>query len=185
MVGEGLKHPAWKLTCSTCEGIKVITMADRNLPPDAIIKKFVQAGWFIGKRPEYDQCAECLNKKKERKHLEKNADIVEVLNQHPDWSNRRIANEVNAKNAATIFQATDAAAVSRERSFICGIHALLIDGLVDDAISRIESHLPSWPLQKRKESPKVINQRQIEKTEAEFSEWIKELEKKHQTGDNT
>jgi hypothetical protein len=60
-VGDG-RYRGWQAHCSECDKFKVVTSHNPGgqLPPKQILKKFIQAGWFVGDKPEGDLCPECF-----------------------------------------------------------------------------------------------------------------------------
>lgn len=69
---DGPRRHGWKVQCSECPEIKTVFSAgSRSMPPEAIIKKLVQAGWWIGNKPKDDVCPGC-----QRKTVESRLDIA-------------------------------------------------------------------------------------------------------------
>lgn len=145
---------AWKITCSTCPSIKMITMPTGALPPDAVLELLIRSGWEIGKKPDRDFCPSCVVRKRDQKERGETKKI-----------NAPVLNGNLAEN------------VQRERSFICAIHSLLLDGQIDQAIERIETHLPMAGLRRRR--PPIFESQeasQIKEPDIDFNEWLAEQE---------
>ena len=61
-VGDG-HYRGWKIVCSRCDAVKVMSGHNgSSMPPSLILKRYTQAGWVIGTRPEYDLCDGCRKK---------------------------------------------------------------------------------------------------------------------------
>jgi hypothetical protein len=61
-VGDG-HYRGWKIVCSRCDDVKVMSGHNgSSMPPSLILKRYTQAGWVIGTRPEYDLCDGCRKK---------------------------------------------------------------------------------------------------------------------------
>jgi hypothetical protein len=59
----GSRAHAWRLTCSRCGATKdVSSSGGKSMPPQIIIKKFLQAGWLVGNKPTGDVCSDCKRK---------------------------------------------------------------------------------------------------------------------------
>jgi hypothetical protein len=55
---------AWKVVCSRCASEKIIsTNKAQRMPPDIVVKKFHQAGWYISRRETDDLCPNCSHTK--------------------------------------------------------------------------------------------------------------------------
>lgn len=158
-VGDGPRHPAWRVKCSSCDSQKVIIMAGGFMQPETVIKKLTNAGWYIGKHGGEDFCGDCLRKRKERHEKE----AIAALNQ-PTPVNEKI---------------TESAALEREKKFIAYIHGLLVNGLSNEAIQRIEAHLPTWPLQRAR--PAIIAPPPRAKAEPvdDFDQWLVQQQQQH------
>lgn len=147
---------AWKINCSICSSMKMLTMPTGILPPDAVVKRLIQAGWEIGKKAEEDRCPGCVARRADQKERD---DRIKINAPVP----------VNS----------DSETVQRERSFIVSIHSLLIDGRTKEAISRIEAHIPATK-QKEKSLPAPIKNIDIvQNNHSNFDDWLAEQEKIH------
>src|SRR5262245_31457424 len=106
---------AWKIQCSMCPSMKMVTMPGGVLPPDAVVKRLIQSGWDIGKHPEEDRCPGCVARKLEKKERQER---------------EKINAPVPVDHSSEVVQ--------RERVFIMEIHSLLLDGRIEEAVNRIE-----------------------------------------------
>jgi hypothetical protein len=60
---------AWRVICSKCAAVKDIGgNKSKSLPPQIIIKKLTQAGWYVGNSARHDLCPQC-NRKPVASHL--------------------------------------------------------------------------------------------------------------------
>lgn len=64
--GDDHRYRGWKLICACGETKIITTHKDKSLPPEAVVKKFIVAGWYVGKRAADDQCGRCIHKSKEK-----------------------------------------------------------------------------------------------------------------------
>lgn len=56
---DGHRTKGWQVKCSRCGKIKVVGSSIRPLPPEIVIKKLTQAGWFIKGKEQDDLCDVC------------------------------------------------------------------------------------------------------------------------------
>jgi hypothetical protein len=54
---------SWSVSCSVCGHLQAIgTNKMRPIPPNILIKKLNQKGWYIDNNPKHDLCPDCARK---------------------------------------------------------------------------------------------------------------------------
>lgn len=172
-IGEGHSRiKAWKLICPRCEEIKVIAMPHANMPPDAVIKKFTQAGWYVAKRPQDDLCGDCQKKQRSQINGSASADTFADIN--PAAHEKEVsaaltkAIEASKREKAALLQ------VLEDQLLFRRLHELLTQRLIDDAMQAIEARLPGIPWPKRNPATKPAAAKADE-----YDQWLDDLQKQH------
>jgi hypothetical protein len=87
-IGDGHKHSGWEVTCCRCGATTTVIFNKANvMPPEAVVKKFAQKGWTVGKRPADDVCPDCLNA---RPHAVVTAPALDTTNGYPSTDHQPI-----------------------------------------------------------------------------------------------
>jgi hypothetical protein len=176
-VGEGTRRiRAWKVTCSRCQTTKVVTTPHGDIPPQALVRKFHQSGWYVGNRPVDDLCGDCQRKQKHAssatqpfsKALATTGTDVVVPQKITETQNK-LAEAINREQAA------------RREVMECNrvfhrLHELLIQHHADEALEVIEARFPNWRRNKKqgvaaKPTALVITE--------DYDQWLAELQKHH------
>jgi hypothetical protein len=80
-------YRGWQVACRQCGVTKTITGRHRDsLPPNIILKKLVQAGWYIGNKPEDDVCGGCRRKAARKANGHAPAPAVERKAETKPWT---------------------------------------------------------------------------------------------------
>jgi hypothetical protein len=169
----------WRVSCSRCEALKVVSMPNVVLPPDAVLKRLVQAGWHIGKRPADDICGECQRKPKEPKS---NGAIIPVsselvtsaLQKEVAALRLRVAEALKREQAASLRVAEDEVVFRR-------LHEMWCRGQRAGLVLEIERHMPHWPWPKDLQYPKANGAAPttIAAKSDDFDRWLTDLDKSH------
>ena len=62
-VADG-RYRGWEVICCRCGAVKTVTSHHgTSLPPNVIVKKLLQSGWYLGRKPEEDVCKGCRSRK--------------------------------------------------------------------------------------------------------------------------
>ena len=91
---------SWRVFCSKCGVFKDVGgNKAKSLPPQIIIKKLTQAGWYVGKKSKDDLCPQCSSKPV-KSHIEIAKKALTELAQP-------VVNEVHFSEVVSIAQKLD------------------------------------------------------------------------------
>jgi hypothetical protein len=179
VIGDGhSRTKAWRLECVRCHEIKVVAMPNGTIPPEAVLKRFVQNGWHVGKRPDDDVCGGCQHKERAAEHAPKlNGATIPVSDELVMSALRKEIAAMQAR-ATEAYKREQAASlkVAEDQVVLRRLHELLTSGRVADAIQAIETHMPSWPWHKKP------NGAAAKPKADDFDRWLTDLDKSHRAG---